>query len=316
MTVAKVAVIMPAFNASTHIGESIASVLAQTHRAFELFVVDDGSTDNTAEIVQTIARDDDRVRYLFQVNQNQAAARNAGIGASRSECVAFIDSDDVWTPNKLAAQLQTLADQHVDVVFSDVTHVSDDHHLELPTWLFGRYVGRFEPSAMFELCLTRNAIPISSVLVKRQALERSGGFDASPEIAGCDDWELWLRLASNGASFYGAVEKLISYRSHPSQLSRKVLRMYRASMEVTQMHIGSSCRPDDEKARLLHQLRQSTVRALIEAGEFEEARRQMAALRRSSQDCRTRVLDFKYHVKLFLREHLGWNIRSGSLTSR
>jgi glycosyltransferase involved in cell wall biosynthesis len=107
-----VSVIVPAFNSSTYIGETIQSVLEQTHSALEILVIDDGSTDNTADVVRRYP-----VRYFCQQNAGPSAARNTGIANARGEFIAFLDSDDLWIPQKLAVQLEAFR-HHPDAGFS------------------------------------------------------------------------------------------------------------------------------------------------------------------------------------------------------
>ena len=135
----KVSVIIPAYNASKFIREAINSVLNQTYKDYEIIVVDgrDGSTDNTREIV---AEYGDAVRYFRQEDRGLSDARNKGILNSKGEYIAFLDSDDLWSENKLALQVEFL-DSHRDVglVFYDVTHVKTNPL----TWLLTRSVGLF-----------------------------------------------------------------------------------------------------------------------------------------------------------------------------
>src|SRR4051794_7920706 len=99
---------MPSFNAERYVGESIRSVVGQTFTDWELLVVDDGSTDRTAEVVRGFAVADPRIRYLRRENGGQAAARNSGIRDGSAPVVAFIDADDLWLPEKLARQLAVM----------------------------------------------------------------------------------------------------------------------------------------------------------------------------------------------------------------
>ena len=104
-----VGVVVPAYNAAATLDETLRSVRAQTHRALEIIVVDDGSLDDTAAIARRHAAEDERVRVLCQANAGVAAARNAGWQSSRADLIAFIDADDLWAPTKIERQLQALA---------------------------------------------------------------------------------------------------------------------------------------------------------------------------------------------------------------
>src|SRR2546430_979121 len=114
-----VSVIMPAFNAERHIVESIQSVLSQTLPDWELVVVDDGSTDNTAEILRTFVSADARIKYVYQPNGRLGKARNTGFQHSSGGLIAFLDSDDLWLPEKLELQVTALAEHDADIVYTD-----------------------------------------------------------------------------------------------------------------------------------------------------------------------------------------------------
>ena len=108
----KVSVIIPTYNRSKYVTKAIDSVLAQTYRDFEIIVVDDGSTDNTKEVLKPYT---DRIKYLYQENTGVSAARNAGIRAAGGQWIAFLDSDDEWLPEKLSIQMDYLS-RHNEIV--------------------------------------------------------------------------------------------------------------------------------------------------------------------------------------------------------
>src|SRR4051812_40148654 len=111
MTPPLISCITPVFNGRRFIGAMIESVLAQTHRPLELIIVDDGSTDRTAAIIQSYAQRHPEVRYLHQDNTGPPAARNLGVSAATGEFIAFLDSDDTWFPEKLTRQLARLVER-------------------------------------------------------------------------------------------------------------------------------------------------------------------------------------------------------------
>src|SRR5882757_4082321 len=103
-----VSVIMPAYNAEKYIAEAINSVKQQTYTAWELIVIDDGSTDNTAAIIKKYAGTDNRIMYTYQANGGQGKARNNGLKKATGEYVAFLDADDLWIPEKLNTQVEIM----------------------------------------------------------------------------------------------------------------------------------------------------------------------------------------------------------------
>ena len=146
-----VSVVMPAFDAASTIVGSVESVLAQTHRELELVVVDDGSRDATASLVEALAARDSRIVLLRQANAGVAAARNAGIDAARGDCIAFLDSDDRWLPQKLERQLAIMrargarvaytAYRRVDAVGRVLSVVSPPARVDHATLLRSNHIG-------------------------------------------------------------------------------------------------------------------------------------------------------------------------------
>lgn len=182
----RVSVIIPTYNRAATIERAIDSVFAQ-NVPIELIVVDDGSKDDTADIVTR--RYGDRVRLIRQPNQGSAAARNQGIRAAGGELIAFLDSDDEWLPGKLAAQIAIL-DAHPEVALTSGQAQYFDEQ--------GRAFTMSNPSCsgwILERLLLTNMIITSSVLVRRGALlEHSELFRKEQQPA--EDWGLWLRVAS------------------------------------------------------------------------------------------------------------------------
>lgn len=218
-----VSIIMPAYNAARHIAESIDSVLAQTYPAWELVVVDDGSTDDTRQVVAGYRARDERIRYVYQDNARQGRARNNGIAHAAGAYVAFLDSDDLWVPHKLAVQVQALEQHRADLVFADA-HVFADRFDPaaatagtLPTLHTGR--GVFAGDEGLRLFLEGNRIPILTVLTRRSVLDAVGGFTENPLVQNAEDYHLWLKLLLAGFGLVGADLTLAAYRRHASSVS-------------------------------------------------------------------------------------------------
>jgi glycosyltransferase involved in cell wall biosynthesis len=219
--VADVSIVVPAFNAERFIEETIDSVLAQTHRDWELVVVDDGSTDDTASVVQRV--DDARIR-LVQIPHSglPAVARNRGIAESRAPHVAFLDADDLWRPEKLAHQLEMLAARPEVGLVHCAAEVLDDPQAPVAT------PGDDEEPLLIRL-LETNFIYNSSVLVRRSVLDEHGVFDTDPGLRGTEDFELWLRLAVV-VEFAYVPEPLLLYRVHTGGLSADQPRLQAAGV--------------------------------------------------------------------------------------
>lgn len=219
----RVSIIIPAYNAARYISETIKSVLAQTHVDFEILVVDDGSSDNTEEIVKLI--DDERIKYFKQKNSGQASARNKGISESSGEFIAFIDADDLWNPQKLEEQLKVFSSNDIGLSYTGRRFIDSHSHK----------TGAEEPArinADLKDLIFNNFITCSSVVVRSEILKKHNFFFRD-QRQGVEDWDLWLRLAL--VSKFAAVSKpLTSYRIHPENISKNselMLRSYRVTMK-------------------------------------------------------------------------------------
>jgi len=204
-----VSIIMPAFNVEKYIEASIKSVINQTYENWELIIIDDGSTDNTAAVITTHFSNDNRIKYYYQENSKQAKARNNGISKAVGDILAFLDADDLWLPKKLEYSLSLFDLEKYDLLFTEAYLSSDDYiDLELDNYqklgvLFGDYHGKVALRKFIE----SNRIPILTVLVKKDKVISVGGFDESCVPA--EDYDLWIRLLINDSRFI-AIDKVLS----------------------------------------------------------------------------------------------------------
>jgi glycosyltransferase involved in cell wall biosynthesis len=208
-----VSVIMPAYNAANHIAESIESVISQSYPHWELLVVDDGSTDDTAAIVKRFEVTDQRVKYLYQQNGRQGKARNLAIQNSNGKYIAFLDADDKWTTDKLTIQTELLsAEKNTDLLFSQGYSLTgsqvEDYNVKVKTvW----------NSNNFADFVQQNRIPILGVLIKKEALLQVGGFSEDADIQNAEDYHLWLKLLIANKVFKSIPDRLFYYRVHSNQ---------------------------------------------------------------------------------------------------
>ena len=205
-----VSVVIPAYNRAALLREAVASVLAQSYAAFELIVVDDGSTDATAAFLRTACE----VRLVRQDHTGMPGqARNAGARVARGEYLAFLDSDDLWLPHKLAVQVAAAA-----AAGDAINHTRE-------RWLRGGRVisqrgHRHRRSGdLFTDSLRKCIIGPSTVLLRREVFEAAGGFREDLEIA--EDYELWLRLTARHPVGYVERESVIKRAGHGDQLSER-----------------------------------------------------------------------------------------------
>ena len=207
-----VSVVIPTYNRESVLPRSLDSVFAQTHPATEVIIVDDGSTDGTAEWVRSRYPE---VQLLVQENRGVSSARNRGIEASTQEWIALLDSDDEWTETKLERQLAELA-AHPDILVCHTDEIWIRHHRRVnPKRQHAKYGGW-----IFQYCLPLCAMSPSSVLIHRSVLDDVGLFDE--EMPACEDYDLWLRICSRYPVVYLHEQLVVKYGGHPDQLSRRV----------------------------------------------------------------------------------------------
>lgn len=213
-------VLIPAYNAGAYIESALASALAQSYEDFEVLVVDDGSTDDTAERVGACS--DPRVVYLHQENQGPAAARNLGIGAARGEFVAFLDADDLWHPQKLEKHLALMGgNSRMGMSFSwfEVLYDGPQPVCTSP-WFASPKQERFDWSDFLERNWTGHS---SSVVVRTRCLRSLGGFD--PSFYTGEDFHLWIRIGQAGWEIGFLPEALSTYRKRQGSLTVDHLRI-------------------------------------------------------------------------------------------
>ena len=206
--VPKVSIVIPSYNCARYILQTVESVFAQTYEDYELIIVDDGSTDNTRELLEPYIN---RLTYVFQKNAGESVARNNGIHRSQGEYVAFLDSDDWWTPNKLAVQVLAL-DAAPTAVMGYAYSFAVDNDGNPINFRGSNRMSDGEPGVhpLFEKLVVGNFIANpNTVLVRRAALMQTTLFDE--EIEWGEDWRLWLQLALMGP-FLFTPEETACYR--------------------------------------------------------------------------------------------------------
>lgn len=233
MSAPLVSVIIPAFNQGRYLGEAIDSALVQTHREIEVVVVDDGSTDETPDVV--CARRDIRLRYVYQENRGLSAARNTGIRETSGEWLSFLDADDVFLTEKVS-MLMSEVDQHPEAGLVAGQAIPIDES--------GRPVGRIfdhGPPSPPQGWLLGNPLHVGSVILSRTWQGVAGSFDES--LRSYEDWDLWLRLALAGCPMRWAPKPVSLYRFHGSQMIRDGRQMTEANLAVLDKFFGQPSVP-------------------------------------------------------------------------
>ena len=217
-----ISVVIPVYNGQTTIRETVDSVLKQTLTDFELLIINDGSTDNTLEIVESIA--DPRIKIFSYPNKGLSASRNRGIREAASDLITFLDADDLWSSDKLATQHQVLTEHPLaDVAYSWTDYIDENSEF-LQAGLHITANGD-----VLAKLLTVNFIESgSNVLIRQSALRSVGFFDES--LPAAEDWDMWLRLAQ--ASEFVAVSAVQVFYRRTSSMSSNVVRQEQACLTV------------------------------------------------------------------------------------
>lgn len=278
-----ISVVIPTWNAADYLPQTLDSVLAQTWDRVEILVVDDGSTDDTADVV---ARYGDRVRCLRQENWGgPSRPRNLAVEAARGELIAFFDADDLMEPDKLSVAAEAFGTSpEIDFVFSSFREIDEKGRVLKEDFLAGytefrRHLEPGDPPRLpgrtaYGLLLRANYVGTSSVVCRRELLDRVGSFDE--EMLNADDIDMWRRMAWSGATFAFLDRVLHSYRKVPGGVTGRgaahrlpaVLRGLRKQLDLD---LTESERAGVTKR--LHDFELQFAYGLCEAGRIDESRK-------------------------------------------
>jgi len=226
----KISVIIPTYNREKLLKKTLDSVLNQTVQADEIIIIDDGSSDNTKELIANY--ENNTIRYIIQKNAGVSNARNNGIQKAKNDWICFLDSDDIWEINKLEKQIQ---------FHKDNPHILFSHTDEL--WIFNDKIikqkkHQLKPSGFcFEQNISNTLIGASTVMIHKKLFDNIGYFDEN--LIACEDYDLWLRILKKYE--LGLInEKLISkIAGHENQLSFSTKMMDKYRIKALQKHLNS-----------------------------------------------------------------------------
>lgn len=232
-----VSIIVPCFNYGHLVGETLESLQKQTLVNWECIVVDDGSTDNTKEIVAQYTSKDQRYSYIYQKNAGLSAARNTGLKAAKGEFIQLLDADDFIAEGKLENQVELL-NKHTDtsIIYSEVRYFRTDnpHQLyytlteEKKPWMEG-----YSNHEEFTLKLIeQNLFAVNCALFRKSVFTACGAFNT--ELKSVEDWDFWVRCALTGKQFYFDKNNhsIALVRIHNSSMSQNNMRMHEASLHA------------------------------------------------------------------------------------
>jgi glycosyltransferase involved in cell wall biosynthesis len=276
-----VSIITPAWNAAAFLRETIESVRAQTFRDWELLVIDDGSTDDTVDIVRSYATDEPRIRLLCQANAGPSAARNRAMREAHGECFAFLDSDDAWAPRFLEAQLAVLA-AHPETSLVTGTAWNRGGPFD------GEPTRPFRPGwpvlPLEEIIVDETSVFIMTVF-RRRVFDTIGGFDETQWRS--EDYDFWIRAAQAGFVFRRHPQPLAWYRVRGNSLSHNaapmlegILHSYRKARARASANAPEAPVLDAQIARFEAELLLEQGKQALERGDYPAAADRLSMLRR------------------------------------
>lgn len=227
----KVSIIIPTFNRRDYITIALDSVMAQTYKDYEIIIIDDGSSDDTKEVLKPYQ---DKIRYFYQDNRGIPATRNRGIGEAQGDYIAFLDSDDYWLSEKLERQIGCFSKHpHYGMVATRCSCTTPD----------GRFLKKNRPGKSGRVLMDlfkANFIRTSSAMIKKECFEKVGLFDESlPE---CEEYDLWLRIAKHYP--IGFINKpLTVYTDNPQGVSTDSLAGRLQRLKVLEKDYLKECIP-------------------------------------------------------------------------
>jgi len=214
-------VIIPCYNHAQYLDEALLSVIHQTYTDWEAIILNDGSTDNTAEIADKWCKKDTRIKLISTANNGLSSARNIGVEFSRGEYISLLDADDKFAPNHLQSFFDVLSNDF-DIVFSGYTYFNS-----LNPSCHTVYLNK---QVSFEQILKGNIVPPVSVAFRKYFLNLTGGFDTTLKSA--EDWDLWIRFYKVGGRLGISETPTSFYRITNNSMSRQYAVMYQSLKQV------------------------------------------------------------------------------------
>jgi glycosyltransferase involved in cell wall biosynthesis len=239
-----VSIIIPTFNRKTLLRRALQSVYQQSYSSFEVIVVDDGSTDQTKEM---IISDFPLVRYFYKSNQGVSAARNLGLDHAKGEWLAFLDSDDEWLPKKLENQINLLKSRSE----YKICHTNEQwvrHGVKVNQMKKHKKTGGW----IFPQCLPLCAMSPSSIMIQKSVFADIGHFDT--RLSCCEDYDMWLRVTAKYPVLFIEEPQIIKYGGHDDQLSKKYWGMDRFRVQALQNILSNDDLNEENRQKAIAEL--------------------------------------------------------------
>jgi glycosyltransferase involved in cell wall biosynthesis len=185
-----VSIVVPVYNGEKYLKKTIESILEQTYSNFELLLINDGSSDTSAKLIDALVATDKRIKGFSKENGGVANARNYGVSLAKGELIAFCDQDDLWLPNKLEKQLPLFENPNVGLVYCGAV---------VEALLYGKTskgsLANKQRGYVFDQLVQLNMLTCCTAVVRKKHLLKAGGFDDDLALMGVDDWHLWLKMS-------------------------------------------------------------------------------------------------------------------------
>lgn len=284
-----VSVVIPTYNRDKYINETIESVLAQTYPNIEIIVIDDGSTDNTKEVVAQYVP---KIQYVWQKNSERGASRNHGLRLAKGEFISFLDSDDLWLPDKIEEDINFFRkNPSVGLVYTDALQVDAK----------GNYLKLLKPQKyngkVTEKLLEDNFVPMATHLIRTELAKNIGGFREERQLSGSEDWEFWVRL-STVTDFAYLPRATTKIRTHEANTMSNPSGMERSMNYAIDIMAQSNYLTSEQK-KLLNKSRAYVL--LINAINYcssQETKKVVSSLKKA----------FVYNPKILLDARFGYTI--------
>ncbi len=280
-----VTIVIPSYNRADYIAETIESVLAQTYPSIEVIVIDDGSTDNTKEIVERYVP---QVQYVYQENAERGASRNHGLRLAQGEYISFLDSDDLWLPEKLATDVEFIeARPNIGVVYTDALQIDSNGNYR-KRLNAGRHSGK-----VTEHLLRGNFILMGSHLVRTDKAREIGGFNEDRELSGSEDWEFWVRLSTITEFAYNPMA-FAKIRTHEANTMSNPEGMERSMNCSVRLLETSPLLSNEQKKILIYRKANIALINAINYCSVKERRRSFSELMRAVSIVPSIIFDPRY----------------------
>ncbi|MDP4536365.1 glycosyltransferase family A protein [Alkalimonas collagenimarina] len=284
-----VSVIVPVYNGATYINKTVDSLLQQTYTDFEVILINDGSTDCSAQIINDLASTYESVRAFHKENGGVACARNFGIDKAKGDLIAFCDQDDLWLPNKLEHQVPLFENEAIGLVYCGAIahHTNDNREVRSDFSSHSR-------GMVFDQLIYENMFTCCTVIARKSAILAVGGFDEDRSLMGVDDWHLWLKIA-NQFEFDFAEKHLAIHVFHGENYSSNDEKMHAAELvclDKIRDSIDLSAREVDW-SKVKSEVHKKYAACYLYNSDFRKAGR-------SLKDANAAFFDFKVLIKSIL----------------